>query len=171
MTGTVEALTVVARVRAGEADAAREAIARWWAAGPSPFAAVPGTHLARLQVLRPPRRRWGRGPADYVLLAADVDPPLDAWLAGLCARAGPAVDAVLSHCARYPGASDPAAFARWIAANRLAVGFSVVADARSTVTETAAALALHRRLGAFAQRVQGLGPGDLHAAWRAEFGE
>jgi hypothetical protein len=165
-----EALTVVPRVRAGEADAAREAIRRWWAAGPSPFAAVPGTHLGRLQVLRPPRRRWRRGPADYVLLAADVDPPLGAWLTSLCVHAGPAVDAVLAHCARYPGAADPAAFARWIAANRLKVGFSVVAAPRSTVEETAEALALHRRLGAFAQRVQGLGPGDLHAAWRAEFG-
>jgi hypothetical protein len=166
-----EALAAVARVRAGEADATRAAIRRWWGAGPSPFAGVPGTHLARLQVLRPPRRRWGRAPADYVLLAADVDPPLGAWLTSLCTHAGPAVDAVLSHCARYPGTVDPAVFARWIAANRLAVGFSVVADSRSTVAETEAALALHRRLGAFAQRVQGLGPGDLHAAWCAAFGE
>jgi hypothetical protein len=171
VTGTIEALTVVARVRAGEADAAREAIARWWGAGPSPFATVPGTHLARLQVLRPPRRRWPRGPADYVLLAADVDPPLGRWLTSLCAHAGPALDAVLSHCARYPGASDPAVLARWIAANRLPVGFSVVAAPRRTVAETAEALALQQRLAAFAQRVQGLGPADLHAAWRAEFGE
>jgi hypothetical protein len=136
-----EALTVVARVRAGEGGCRPGGHPPLLGdRRPQPVRGRAGDAPGALQVLHPPRRRWRRGPADYMLLAAD-DPPLGGWLAALCAHAGPAVDAVLAHCARYPGAADPAAFVRWIAANRLHVGFSVVADARSTVPETAAALA------------------------------
>ena len=67
-----EGLVVLARVRDGEAEAARAAIRERWGAGTSPFARVPGTHLARLQVLRAPARRGCRGTREHVLLAADA---------------------------------------------------------------------------------------------------
>ena len=71
-----EALVLLARLRSGEAGAARTAIAERWERAPhSPFAAVPGTHLARLQVLKPPARRGRRGARECVLLCADVDAP------------------------------------------------------------------------------------------------
>src|SRR3954447_25810060 len=90
MAGATEGLVLLARVRAGEADAARAAIeARWERADRSPFAAVPGTHLARLQVLTPPARRGRRGARECVLLSADVDAPLAPWLERL--RAAPPV--------------------------------------------------------------------------------
>ena len=102
------ALVVLARVRAGEADAARDAIAEHWERAPaSPFAAVSGTHLARLQVLKPPARRGMRGTRECVLLAADVDAPLAPWLERFRAAAAEPLDAVLGHCAFYPGASGP----------------------------------------------------------------
>src|SRR3954449_4267069 len=127
MAGATEGLVLLARVRAGEADAARAAIeAHWERADRSPFAAVPGTHLARLQVLRPPARRGRRGARECVLLSADVDAPLAPWLERFRATAAEPLDAVLGHCAFYPGAADPAAFRRWVAANRLPVGFSVI---------------------------------------------
>src|SRR6476619_3294668 len=85
MTAT-EALVVLARVRAGEADAARAAIEAHWPAGGSPFAAAGGTHLARLQIVTPPARPRHRAPGEHLLLAADVDAPLDAWIERLRAR-------------------------------------------------------------------------------------
>jgi hypothetical protein len=161
-----EALVLVARVRAGEADAARAAIRDHWGAGSSPFAAVPGTHLARLQVMRPPARRGRRGTRDHVLLAADADAPVDAWIERFRAAAALPLDAVLGHCAFYPGAADPAAFGRWVQANRLKIGFSVIGSPDATLAEVSDALALRADLGAFAERTQRMDPADLHAAWR-----
>jgi hypothetical protein len=162
-----EALVLLARVRAGEAEDARAAIAAHWDADVSPFSRVAGTHLARLQVLRPPARRGRRGTREHVLLAADADAPLHAWIERLRTAAAPALDAVLGHCAFYPGAAEPAAFGRWVEANRLAVGFSVIGSPDATLAEVSQALALRDALGAFAERTQGMDAAALHAAWRA----
>ncbi|HMI68343.1 MAG TPA: hypothetical protein VK510_00025, partial [Solirubrobacteraceae bacterium] len=61
------AFILVSPLRGGEVDAAREAIR----ALDQPFARVPGTHLARVQVLEDRR----------LLVAADHDGPLEPWLA------------------------------------------------------------------------------------------
>ena len=158
---------LLARVRAGEAEAARAAIEDHWCAGSSPFAAVPGTHLARLQVLRPPARRGRRGTREHVLLAADADAPLRAWLECFRVVAAAPLDAVLGHCAFYPGAGDAAAFGRWVQANRLEVGFSVIGSPDATRAEVSNALALREELGTFAERTQRMDAAALHDAWRA----
>src|SRR3954464_4083039 len=127
MAGATEGLVLLARVRAGEADAARAAIeAHWERADRSPFAAGGGTHLARVQVLTPPAKRGRRGTRECVLLSADVDAPLAPWLERFRALAAAPLDAVLGHCAFYPGSADHAGFRRWVTANRLPAGFSVI---------------------------------------------
>jgi hypothetical protein len=165
--GATEALVVLARVRAGEADAARAAIAARWPPGSaSPFAAVPGTHLGRLQVLRAPARRGARGTREHVLLAVDADAPVREWLERFRVAAADELDAVLGHCAFYPGASGAAAFGRWVEANRLPVGFSVIGSPDATLAEVTDALVLRSSLGAFAERTQSMDPAALRAAWR-----
>ena len=82
----------------------------------SPFAAVPGTHVARLVVLDSfggpaiPRRRLH--PA-LLALSAMVDGPFDAWLDSMCVALGPTGDALWVHCAGWPG-PGPGATARWL---------------------------------------------------------
>ncbi len=112
-------LELLAALRDGEDDAARAAL---HALG-TPFADVPGTHLVRVQVLRPPARRWRGRPRPYLLLAAEHDGPAEPWLAA----AGRELDAVLAHCAFWPGADDPAEVVRWARERTVDVGFSVVA--------------------------------------------
>ena len=68
-------ILVLAPLRDGEADSARAALA----ALDEPFSRVPGTHLARVQVLRPPPRRFRGRTRHYVLLAADHDGPAEPW--------------------------------------------------------------------------------------------
>jgi len=168
MSGAVtDALVLLARVRAGEADAARAAIEAHWPANASPFAAVPGTHLGRLQVLTPPARRGRRGPREHVLLAVDVDAPLEPWLERFRVAAAAPLDAVLRHCAFYPGTANAAAFGRFVAANRLTVGFSVIGSPDATLAEVGAALDLRDEIGAFAERTQRMDPAALRAAWLA----
>jgi hypothetical protein len=137
-------IVVLAALRGGEADAARAAIA----ALDSPFARVPGTHLARVQVLRPPSRRLRGKPREYLLLAADHDGPAERWLAAAARE----LDAVLSHCAFWPGCGDPAEVVRWTRARELRVGFSVVGAPDATVEEVSEALELRERLGRLAAR-------------------
>jgi hypothetical protein len=151
-------IVVLAPLRGGEADAARAAIA----ALDSPFAAVPGTHLARVQVLRPPPRRFRGRTKHYVLLAADHDGPADPWLVA----AARVLEPVLAHCAFWPGAADAAEVVRWARAREVRVGFSVVGSPHATVQEVGDALALQQRLASFAGATAGFADADLHAAWR-----
>jgi hypothetical protein len=102
-----------------------------------------------------------------VLLAADADAPLRAWLERFRVAAAAPLDAVFGHCAFYPGAADAAAFGRWVEANRLAVGFSVIGSPDATLAEVADALALRAELGALAEGTQRMDPAALHAAWQA----
>ena len=143
------ALILLAPLRGGAADAARAAIA----ALDEPFAGVPGTHLARVQVLED----------DRMLLAADHDGELEPWLIAAARE----LDAVLAHCAGWPGADDSAAVLRWARGRQLEAGFSVVAARNATVEEIGAALALRERLARFAADTDGLEDEALHAAWRA----
>lgn len=122
---------LLAGLRDGEDDAARAALH----ALDEPFARVPGTHLARLQVLQPPARRWRGRPRPYLLLAAEHDGAVELWLAA----AAPELDAVLAHCAFWPGAGDPSEVLRWARERLVDVGFSVVAT-DATVAQVGAAL-------------------------------
>jgi hypothetical protein len=152
-------IVVLAPLRGGEADAARAAIASL----DEPFARVPGTHLARIQVLRPPPRRFRGRTRDYLLLAADHDGPVEPWLAA----AGRELATVLAHCAFWPGATAEAEVVRWARAREVRVGFSVVGSPHATVAEVGEALALRARLGRFAAETAGLDDAALHAAWLA----
>jgi len=152
-------ILVLAPLRDGEADAARAAIA----ALDEPFARVPGTHLARVQVLRPPPRRFRGRTRHYLLLAADHDGLVEPWLAA----AGRELAPVLVHCAFWPGADDPAEVVRWARARELHAGFSVVGAPHASVEEVGRALALRERVAALAARTTVLDDAALQAAWRA----
>ena len=152
-------ILVLAPLRDGEADSARAAID----ALDEPFACVPATHLARLQVLRPPARRFRGRTRHYVLLAADHDGPVEPWLAA----AAHELESVLTHCAFWPGADDPAEVVRWALAREVHAGFSVVGSPHATVEEVGDALRLRERVAALAAQTTVLDDAALQAAWRA----
>ena len=143
------AFILLAQLRGGEAEPARAAIR----ALDKPFASVPGTHLARVQVLED----------EHLLLAADHDGPLEAWLKAAARE----LDTVLAHCAFWPGADNPAELVSWARDRSLPAGFSVVGSPHATVEEVGEALALRERLARFAAETEGLDDAALHAAWKA----
>jgi hypothetical protein len=143
------AFILYAPLRGGEAEAARAAIG----ALRMPFADVPGTHLARVQVLE----------GTHLLLAADHDGTLDSWLPAAARK----LDSVLAHCAFWPGADDPAEVVSWARDRALPAGFSVVGSPNATVDEVGEALALRERLLRFAADTEGRDDEALYAAWRA----
>jgi hypothetical protein len=152
-----EAFILLARLRGGEDGAARAAIR----ALDEPFARVPGTHLARLQVLRPPPRRFRGRTSFYLLLAADHDGPVGPWLAGVARELEP----VLAHCAFWPGAANRDEVLTWARAREVRAGFSIVGAPDATVQEVGEALALQARLTRFAAETEGLSDAELHARW------
>jgi hypothetical protein len=143
------AFILLAPLRGGEAGAARDAIA---ALG-QPFEQVPGTHLARIQVLEDRQ----------VLVAADHDGDLEPWLL----TAARVLEPVLAHCAFWPGPDNPAEVLGWARDRSLPAGFSVVGSPHATVEEVQDALALRERLARFAVQTEGLDERALFAAWRA----
>ena len=143
------ALILLAQLRGGEAEAARAAID----ALDEPFREVPGTHLARVQVLEDRQ----------LLLAADYDGRLEPWLIAAAEQ----LDPVLSHCAFWPGADKPAEVVAWARERSFPAGFSVVGAPNATVEEIGDALRLRERLARFAAESEGLDDGALHAAWKA----
>jgi len=165
-TGTVEALTLLAPLRVGAADAARAAVTALDAGRASPFADVPGTHLVRVQVVRPPARRFRGSPSDYLLLAADVDAPLRRWLREACLAIPDQLDALLAHCAFWPGASRLALVEPWVERHRLPVGFSVIGSPQAPVARVREALVLRERLRQLVIDTQGATPAAQHDAWR-----
>jgi hypothetical protein len=143
------AFILLAPLRGGEADAARAAIR----ALDQPFARVPGTHLARVQVLEDRR----------LLVAADHDGPLEPWLAAAARE----LDSVLAHCAFWPGADNPAEVVSWARDRSLPAGFSVVGSPHATVEQVGEALELRERVARLAAETEGLDDAALHAAWKA----
>ncbi|HEY4026295.1 MAG TPA: hypothetical protein VGO86_07670 [Candidatus Dormibacteraeota bacterium] len=89
------ALTVWARVRAGQAGALDELLR---AGSPIPFARLPATHFGRLLLLE------DGGATPVLLLGLDVDAPFEAPLDELVDVAGDCLDRVFRHCEGYPEA-------------------------------------------------------------------
>lgn len=169
--GQSYALVVLAPVAEGRIAALRSHLERLPTQAASPFAHVPGTHMARLVVIdRLPSERAPEPPDEpatgYLLLASDFDGRLDAYLDLLCARIGAELDAILGHCDGYPGSADRRAFAAYVRRHQVGVGFSIVGYPEATVEDVHAALDLRARLAGFAAAAQEMDAATLHRAWR-----
>jgi hypothetical protein len=143
------AFILLAPLRGGEVDATRTAIA----ALDEPFAEVPGTHLARVQVLED----------GDLLLAADYDGALEPWLVAMAGK----LATVLEHCSFWPGLDNPAEIVEWARERSFPAGFSVVGSPHATVEQVRDALDLRDSVARFAAETEGLDDAARHRAWRA----
>jgi hypothetical protein len=131
--------------------------------GQSPFAAVPGTHVARLVVLGafggPAEARRRLHPA-LLALSAMVDGSFDAWLRSMCTVLGPAGDAVWAHCAGWPG-PGPTATAHWLHRFRIRMHVSIIGNPGATVPVVDQSLRQRANLLALALEAPRLSPEEL----------
>ena len=165
----VELLTALTPIIPGQQDSLDQTLNDLSTGPKSPFAGVGGTHVARWVVLD----RLGIGsrlqPALLVFTAV-FDGPLQGWLTRLRTGLGETADLVWSHCLRWPGTGDAAAFSRWLLEHRIRHSVPFLAYGEATVADIEQGLDLRRRLGDFAVRSQGLAPDALRQSWRKEFG-
>jgi hypothetical protein len=173
-TGCVYQLTTLAPIAADRSSSLARTLRELPAGEGSPFAAVDGTHFARLVVLdhlgsADPGPRLGLDPS-RLMFCADVDGDPDEYLAALCYRTTDLVWRVWGDCVGFPGASDPLAFARWLRSYEIDASLSFATVIGPSLPEIRAGLEARARLASFAVRSQPLEPGQLRKAWLEEFG-
>jgi hypothetical protein len=137
----VDSFTAALPLAPGGAERVADAVARH----PDLFAAVSGTHFARLAHLAlPPAERVGAGPdPGRLLVAAFVDGRGRDYPGRLIAALGPVADEVFGGCDGYPGAAAPEAAAAWLARHRL--GATLFVPCRSVMPVASVRRALARR--------------------------
>jgi hypothetical protein len=132
----------------------------------SPFAIAPGTHLARLVVMddvvyvgMPACEEHLK--SKYLVFESNCDGDLDTYLTGLATGIPHHLDAIWSHCTGYPGATDIAAFLRYMKACQLETTFFFAAVNDKSVTDTLIALQTQRAVADFIATHQGMDPGQI----------
>jgi hypothetical protein len=162
-------LIVLLPVLPGRGETLRAALEALPEGEASMFARAGGTHFGRWTFV-PALTGPGNTPlpegGSYLLMCADFDASVAEWTSALCRSARPELDAVLSHCAGYPGTEDPAAWTSYLVAHAAPRGFTV-AGYRATVTEVREALRLRSALRSLVVRGarEKLSPAALREAW------
>jgi hypothetical protein len=168
----VDNVSALVPVLSGHEPDLRRAIEALPTGDRSPFAAVPGTHVARLVVLE----SFG-GPADsprrlhppLLALSALVDGPFDAWLRSMCTVLGSTGDGLWCHCAGWP-AEAPSITGTWLHTFRIRMHVSLVGNPGVSVDDVHAALQRRSDLLDLALEAGRLSPGELRHRYVATFG-
>lgn len=141
--------------------------------GPSPFAGLASTHMARLVLVGQVPRLPGM-PAStlrlrmrYLLLSVVANNTPAGFFEELRTRGGASVDTVWSHCVGYPGRGQARDFERYLTRN-VVPAHQTYASYDATVREVRDALALRGRHARFAMQAQEL---DTPAALLERFRE
>jgi hypothetical protein len=171
--GQAHALTVLTPILDGRREDLIAHLDTLPESGGSPFARVPGTHLARWLVIDDVKfqgagqRRRDRLQASRLLFTSNFDGELDPYLECLRTGMGADADAVWGHCRGYPG--HGAGFAGWIKAHALECALFFGAYGDHTVEQVHRNLEARNGLIAFALEAQTLEAADLKARFLETF--
>ena len=174
VSGQAYALSVLAPIADGRADALQAHLEALGEGDASPLARVPGTHIARWVVIPdviyqgPGQRKRDRlGPR--LLFSSNHDGDIGAYLEGLRTGMGADADAIWGHCRGYPGHADGPAFAAWMRAHMLEAALFFAAYGGMTVEQVKDNLARRRALLELVIAGQGMPPDDLKARFMETF--
>jgi len=139
----------------------------------SPFAKISGTHICRLVVMddvvfvgAPAKQEHLR--SKYLVFTSNFfGEDLDAYLVGMAKTIPGVVNDIWSHCAGFPGADDPKAFAAYMKNCQIETTFFFAAVNNQTVEQTLRALQTKVEFAAFVEENQGKAPAELQAAFSA----
>ena len=174
VSGQAYALSVLAPIADGRADALQAHLEALGEGDASPLARVPGTHIARWVVIPnviyqgPGQRKRDRlGPR--LLFSSNHDGEVGAYLEGLRRGMAEDADAIWGHCRGYPGHADGPAFAAWMRAHMLEAALFFAAYGGMTVEQVKDNLARRRALLELVIAGQGMPPDDLKARFMETF--
>jgi hypothetical protein len=174
VSGQAYALSVLAPIADGQADALTAKLDALGEGEASPLARVPGTHIARWVVIRDvvyqghgQRKRDQLTPR--LLFSSNHDGDVGAYLEGLRTGMAEDADAIWDHCRGYPGHADGPAFAAWMRAHMLEAALFFAAYGGMTVNQVQDNLARRRALLGLVIEGQGMPPGDLKTRFMETF--
>ena len=174
VSGQAYALSVLAPIADGQADALAAKLDALAEGEASPLARVPGTHIARWVVIRDviyqgqgQRKRDRLTPR--LLFSSNHDGDVGAYLEGLRTGMAEDADAIWGHCRGYPGHADGPAFAAWMRAHMLEAALFFAAYGGMTVEQVQDNLARRRALLELVIDGQGMPPADLKKRFMETF--
>jgi hypothetical protein len=174
VSGQAYALSVLAPIADGRADALQAQLDALGEGDASPLARVPGTHIARWVVIpdviyqgHDQRKRDRLSPR--LLFSSNHDGEVGAYLEGLRTGMADDADAIWGHCRGYPGHEDGPGFAAWMRAHMLEAALFFAAYGGMTVEQVHANLDRRRRLLDLILEGQSLPPADLKARFMEAF--
>jgi len=170
--GQMYALTVLAPIVPGEADALQQLLAHI-PRDPSPLSRLGLAHFARWVVIPdfgqdPSRLRAERfGP--YLLFSATFDGGLEPFLEQLCVTLAEEGEPIWSRCLGVPTPARGAPLKAYLRHNQVQTGLFFAAYPQATVEEVNEALTLRKRTIDFAIRSQEMDATALQQAFLQEF--
>jgi hypothetical protein len=174
--GTAYGLTVFTPIVPGHEEAVRDTIERLPRGEDGPFARLEQVHFARLQIFDHVVHQGPSQPPDrlrtaYLVFTASFNGARDAFLDAVAARMPDEADSWWSHCAGYPGATDRAAFTRYLTHNQVPTHLFSSPYPTATVQDIRESLALRERVVDFAVAAQQLEPRELQERFREAFAD
>jgi hypothetical protein len=174
VSGQAYALSVLAPIADGHADALTAQLDALGEGDASPLARVPATHIARWVVIPDvmyqgpgQRKRDTLGPR--LLFSSNHDGDVAAYLEGLRTGMAEDADAIWGHCRGYPGHADGPAFAGWMGAHMLEAALFFAAYGGMTVEQVQDNIARRRALLELVLAGQGMPPADLKTRFMEAF--
>ena len=173
VSGQAYALSVLAPIADGRADALQAHLEALAEGDASPLARVPGTHIARWVLMEDVIHQEGQPKRDALtprlLFSSNHDGDVGAYLEGLRTGMADDADAIWGHCRGYPGHGDATGFRDYMRAHQLEAALFFAAYGGMTVEQVHENLDRRRRLLGLTLEGQRLPAADLKARFMEAF--
>jgi hypothetical protein len=177
VSGQAYAFMAMTPVKPGEEDALATYLRGLRDGGPSPFARVARTHLARFVIVPDFHndRTWRQRKEEhldvpYLIFTSNFDGALDSYLDELCEALGPEAQQIWGRCIGCPEKAGGAALKQYLKHNQINTGIFFAAYGAAPTGKVKQALAHREQVMEFARTSQGLDPAALQRAFLAQFG-
>jgi hypothetical protein len=175
--GQAYAFMAMTPVRPGEEEALATYLRGLRAAGPSPLAKLPRTHLGRFLIVKDfhndpswKQRREEHLDLPYLIFTSNFDGDLDSYLDELCEQLAPEAKEIWGRCIGCPQSAQGAELKAYLKHNQIDTGIFFAAYGHASVQTVKRVLRQRERMIAFVCPAQGVEPEELQRRFLDEFG-
>ena len=176
VSGQAYAFMAMTPVEVDEHQALTDYLRGLYDRGPSPFAKLRRTHMARFVVVpdfyNDPawrQRREEHLDVPYLIFTSNLDGDIDSYLDELCEKLAGEATEIWGRCIGCPEDPRGDALKAYLEHNRIDTGLFFAAYDRATVQDVERSLRQREKMIAFAVLAQGLEPEELQRAFVREF--
>jgi hypothetical protein len=178
VSGQAYAFMAMTPVKPEEEEALANHLRGLRAAGPSPLARLPRTHLARFVIVPDFHndRTWKQRNDEhldvpYLIFTSNFDGDLDSYLDELCTELADEAQQIWGRCIGCPEPAGGDALKRYLKHNQIDTGIFFAAYPDATTDTVKRSLRNREQMIEFARTSQGLDNAALHERFLREFGD